>query len=107
MAAALSPQVNVADLIRKQAQVMGSWVLPIHYYYDLVELMVATGTSFAPLDAGRFAIDDAPRAFAFADSPETLGKVSLVWPDRSHGRHRDVATIGPPHPLNLACDSTR
>ena len=77
-----APQVNVADLIRKQAQVMGSWVLPVHYYYDLVELMVATGTSFAPLDAGRFAIADAPRAFAVADSPDTLGKVSLVWPDR-------------------------
>ena len=27
-----APQVNVADLIRKQAQVLGSWVLPIHYY---------------------------------------------------------------------------
>ena len=77
-----APQVNVADLIRKQAQVMGSWVLPIHFYYDLVDLMVATGTSFAPLDAGRFAIDAAPRAFAVAGSPDTLGKVSLVWPDR-------------------------
>ena len=44
--------------------------------------MVATGTSFAPLDAGRFPIDDAPRAFAVAESPDTLGKVSLVWPDR-------------------------
>ena len=76
-----APQVNVADLIRKQAQVMGSWVLPIHYYYGLVDLMVATAISFAPLDAGRFAIDDAPRAFAVADSPATLGKVSLVWPD--------------------------
>ena len=75
-------QVNVADLIRKQAQVMGSWVLPIHYYYDLVELMVATGASFAPQDAGRFAIDDAPRAFVAAESPDTLGKVSLVWSDR-------------------------
>lgn len=75
------PQVNVADLIRKQAQVMGSWVLPIHYYYDLVELMVATGTSFAPLDAGRFAIADASRAFAVAYSSATLGKVSLVWPE--------------------------
>ena len=77
-----APQVNVADLIRKQAQVMGSWVLPIQYYYDLVELMVATGTSFAPLDAGRFPIDDAARAFAEAEAPNTLGKVSLVWPDR-------------------------
>ena len=76
-----APQVNVADLIRKQAQVMGSWVLPIHYYYDLVDLMVATGTSFAPLAAGRFPIDEAPRAFAVADSPATLGKVSLVWPE--------------------------
>ena len=74
-----APQVNVADLIRKQAQVMGSWVLPIHYYYDLVDLMVATDTSFAPLDAGRFMIDDAPEAFAAAASPDTLGKVSLVW----------------------------
>ena len=77
-----APQVNVADLIRKQAQVMGSWVLPVHYYYDLVELMVASGTSFASLDAGRFPIDDAPDAFAAAASPGTLGKVSLVWPDR-------------------------
>ena len=77
-----APQVNVAELIRKQAQVMGSWVLPIQYYYDLVELMVATGTSFAPLDAGRFPIDDAARAFAEAEAPNTLGKVSLVWPDR-------------------------
>ena len=55
---------------------------PIHRYYDLVDLMVATGTSFAPLDAGKFAIDDAPRAFAVADSPATLGKASLVWADR-------------------------
>ena len=77
-----APQVNVADLIRKQAQVAGSWVLPIHYYYDLVELMVASGTSFAPLDTGKFAIDDAPRAFSVACSPGTLGKVSLIWPDR-------------------------
>ena len=77
-----APQVNVADLIRKQAQVMGSWVLPIHYYYDLVDLMVATGTSFAPLGAGRFPIDAAPRAFSKAEAPNTLGKVSLVWPDR-------------------------
>ena len=102
-----APQVNVADLAaalraagqrrvdcrstdtesagnRKQAQVIGSWVLPIHYYYyyDLVELMVATGTSFAPLDAGRFPIADAARAFAEAEAPNTLGKVSLVWPDR-------------------------
>ncbi len=77
-----APQVNVADLIRKQAQVMGSWVLPVHYYYDLVDLMVATGTSFAPLGAGRFPIDDAPRAFANAEAPNTLGKVSLVWAGR-------------------------
>lgn len=76
-----APRVNVADLIRKQAQVMGSWVLPVHYYHDLVDLMVATRTSFAPLDAGRFAIDDAPHAFAVAGSPATLGKVSLVWPE--------------------------
>ena len=53
-----------------------------YYYYDLVELMVATGTSFAPLDAGRFPIADAARAFAEAEAPNTLGKVSLVWPDR-------------------------
>ena len=55
-----APQVNVADLIRKQAQVMGSWVLPVHYYYDLVDLMVAAGTSFAPL--GRRPVPDRRRA---------------------------------------------
>ena len=76
-----APSINVADLIRKQAQVVGSWVLPIHYYHDLVELMVATGTSFAPLTAATFPIGDAPQGFAAAAAPATLGKVSFVWPD--------------------------
>ena len=76
-----APSVNVADLIRKQAQVMGSWVLPIHYYHDLVELMVATGTSFAPLTAATFPITAAAQAFATAAAPATLGKVSFVWPE--------------------------
>ena len=76
-----APSIDVADLIRKQAQVVGSWVLPIHYYHDLVELMVTTGTSFAPLSAATFPITAAAQAFAAAESPATLGKVSFVWPD--------------------------
>ena len=76
-----APLINVADLIRKQAQVMGSWVLPIHYYHDLVELMVTTGTSFALLSAAAFPITEAAPAFAAAAAPTTLGKVSFTWPD--------------------------
>lgn len=76
-----APSIDVADLIRKQAQVVGSWVLPIHYYHDLVELMVTTGTSFAPLSAATFPLTAAGQAFAAAESPATLGKVSFVWPE--------------------------
>lgn len=76
-----APSIDVADLIRKQAQVIGSWVLPIHYYHDLVELMVTTGTSFAALSAATFPITAAAQAFAAAESPATLGKVSFVWPE--------------------------
>lgn len=73
----ISERYNVAELIRRQAQIIGSWVLPIHYYDDMVDLMLSRSLSFSSLVTARFPIEEAQTAFETAD--RNVGKVVLVW----------------------------
>lgn len=71
------PDLDVAEFIRRQAAIVGSWVLPLHYYADMVELMVSTGLSFSGLVTHRFPIEGAQQAFDTAGAPDAVGKVVL------------------------------
>ncbi len=73
----VSEHIDVAELIRRQVHFMGSWVLPIDYYYDMVGLMLAAGISFSSLVEARFPIENAQQAFEAAET--SRGKVILHW----------------------------
>jgi threonine dehydrogenase-like Zn-dependent dehydrogenase len=76
-----SPSIDVAELIRRQASIVGSWVLSMPHYADMVELMVSSGLSFTGLVTERFPIGEAQQAFETAGASANAGKVMLVWPD--------------------------
>jgi len=74
------PSVNLTTIIGKQLVLMGSFVMPIHYYEDLVDFILAHGLSvgFQRMITHRFRIEDAAEAFRVADAG-AAGKVMLVW----------------------------
>lgn len=74
-----SPSIDVAELIRRQASITGSWVLPMHHYGDMVDLMVSSELTFSGLVTERFPIQEAQKAFDTADALGHVGKVMLVW----------------------------
>jgi threonine dehydrogenase-like Zn-dependent dehydrogenase len=77
---ASGPTVNLCSIIGKQLTLMGSHVMPIHYYWDLTEFILEHKLSakFAQLITHRFSIEEAAEAFRVADSAQA-GKVVLVW----------------------------
>jgi threonine dehydrogenase-like Zn-dependent dehydrogenase len=77
---ASGPTVNLCSIIGKQLTLMGSHVMPIHYYWDLVAFILRHDlqVKFAQLVTHRFPIQEAAEAFRVADSA-TAGKVMLVW----------------------------
>jgi len=72
-------KIDVADLIRKQICFMGSWVLPLSYYYDMVDLMLSAGVTFSAMVTARFPVEEAQAAFEKANDPGGVGKVMLTW----------------------------
>ncbi|MFH1084785.1 MAG: alcohol dehydrogenase catalytic domain-containing protein [Chloroflexota bacterium] len=74
------PTVNLCHIIGKQLTLMGSHVMPIHYYWDLVDFYLAHDlhAQYARLITHRFPITAAAEAFRVADSA-TAGKVMFVW----------------------------
>jgi threonine dehydrogenase-like Zn-dependent dehydrogenase len=72
-----SPTLDVAELIRRQAAIVGSWVLPIHQVADMIDLMASADLSFSGLVTHRFPIDRAQEAFDTAAQDDTVGKVIL------------------------------
>jgi len=64
------PSVNLTTIIGKQLVLMGSFVMPIHYYEDLVDFILAHGLSvgFQRMITHRFRIEDAAEAFRVADA---------------------------------------
>lgn len=74
-----SRDLDVAEVIRRQAAIVGSWVLPIHYVADMVDVMVSADLSFTDLVTRRFPVEQAQEAFDMAGAPDAVGKVMLVW----------------------------
>jgi L-iditol 2-dehydrogenase len=74
------PTVNLASIIGKQLTLMGSFVMPMHQYWDLCRFMIAHDlpAKFQQMITHRFAIEDAPEAFRVADTGKA-GKVMFVW----------------------------
>jgi len=74
------PSVNLTAIIGKQLTLMGSFVMPIHFYADLVAFMLRHELSakFQRMITHRFPITEAEEAFRVADSGRA-GKVILAW----------------------------
>ena len=74
------PTVNLSAIIGKQLTLMGSFVMPIHYYWDLVDFMIQHDlpSKYQEMITHRFKITEAPEAFRLADSGKA-GKIVFVW----------------------------
>lgn len=74
------PSVNLTSIINRQLTLMGSFVMPISYYWDLVDFMLAHDlpAKFRRMTTHRFKITEATEAFRVANSG-TAGKVMFVW----------------------------
>jgi propanol-preferring alcohol dehydrogenase len=74
------PSVNLTAIIANEITLMGSYVMPIHYYDDLVRFMLAHDlhSAFKRMITHRFSIDEAPEAFRVADEAKS-GKIMFVW----------------------------
>lgn len=77
---ATGPTVNLSSIIGKQLTLMGSFVMPIHYYWDLVDFMLEHDlpAKYQQMITHRFKIIEAAKAFKVADSGKA-GKVVFVW----------------------------
>ena len=75
-----APSVNLTAIIGRQLTLMGSFVMPIHYYQDLVDFMLAHDlpASFQRMITHRFPLAEAAEAFRVADEGKS-GKVMFVW----------------------------
>lgn len=75
-----APAVNLTDIIRRQLRLTGSFVMPIHYYGDLVRFMLQhdLASQFRRLITHRFSLAQAAEAFQVADTGKA-GKVLFVW----------------------------
>jgi threonine dehydrogenase-like Zn-dependent dehydrogenase len=72
--------VNLTSIIGKQLTLMGSFVMPIHFYQDLVDFMLAHDLSaaFQRMITHRYPLAEAEEAFRVADEGRS-GKVMFVW----------------------------
>ena len=74
------PTFNLARIIGSQLTLMGSFVMPIFMYWDLVDFILAHRLPVEDMVTHRFAIEQGPEAFELFDGGHT-GKVILEWPD--------------------------
>ena len=72
--------VNLTSIIGKQLTLMGSFVMPIHYYDGLVRFLLRHGLSarFKDMITHRFSLTEAEEAFRLADAGKA-GKILFVW----------------------------
>ena len=72
--------VNLTSIIGKQVTLMGSFVMPIHFYQDLVDFMIAHDLSaaFQRMITHRYPLAEAAEAFQVADAGKS-GKIMFVW----------------------------
>ena len=77
---ASGPTINASSIIGKELTLMGSFVMPIHYYWDLAEFMIEHGLSakYQQMITHRFPLEEATAAFALANSAKA-GKIVFAW----------------------------
>lgn len=71
--------LNPTQIITRQLTLMGSFVLPVPLYFAMVRFIQDHKLPLDELITHRFAIAEAPAAFALFDSGKT-GKVIFEWP---------------------------
>ena len=74
------PSVNLTSIIGRQLVLMGSFVMPMGYYWDLVDFLLKHDlpAKFQEMITHRFRIAEATQAFRVADEAKS-GKVMFVW----------------------------
>jgi propanol-preferring alcohol dehydrogenase len=74
------PSVNLTSIIGKQLTLMGSFVMPIHFYQDLVDFMLEHDLSaaFQRMISHRYPLTEAAEAFQVANAGRS-GKIMFVW----------------------------
>lgn len=65
-------------IVTQELTLMGSYVMPIRMYPDMVNLIVRHGIALDKMVTHRFSINDAPEAFRLFDTGRT-GKVIFEW----------------------------
>ena len=71
--------INPSQIISRQLVLMGSIVMPIYMYFDMVQFVQEKNIDLEQLITHRFPIEQAPEAFKLFDSGNT-GKVIFEWP---------------------------
>jgi len=74
------PSINLTSIIGKQLTLAGSFVMPIHFYQDLVDFMLEHDlpAAFQRMITHRYPLTQAVEAFQVADAGKS-GKVVFVW----------------------------
>jgi propanol-preferring alcohol dehydrogenase len=74
------PTTDLGAIIGKELTLMGSFVMPIHYYWDLVDLMLAHDlpAKYQQMITHRYRLEDAAEAFQVAESARA-GKIVFEW----------------------------
>ncbi|MHB9034518.1 MAG: alcohol dehydrogenase catalytic domain-containing protein [Anaerolineae bacterium] len=77
---AQEPGIMVSSIIGKQLQLMGSFVMPIGYYWDLVDFWQQHNLSakYQKMITNRFRLVDGAEAFRLADGAR-VGKIVFNW----------------------------
>jgi threonine dehydrogenase-like Zn-dependent dehydrogenase len=70
--------LNPMQIIGRQLTLLGSFVLPIYLYYDMVRFIQDHKLPLDAMVTHRFSIDDAPKAFALFDQGAP-GKMIFEW----------------------------
>ena len=70
--------VDFSHLLWRELTLMGSFVMPIHMYWDLARFMIEKQISFERLITHRFALEQAGEAFSLFAEGKT-GKVVFDW----------------------------
>lgn len=70
--------LNPSQIIGRELTLMGSFVMPVHMYWDLVDFIVEHQLPVEEIVTHRFPIEQAAEAFALFDEGKT-GKVVFEW----------------------------
>lgn len=75
---AMSPRIDISELILKEITFQTSWVFTIPDYHELVELMLDNDLSFNDIVTGRYSFADGQKAFERAADLSNAGKTVFV-----------------------------